>query len=71
MTSQLDFALTIEEIVKVHKLTYAEAVLRYCAENYLEPSEITKLVDGTLKDKLRTNFVDMGMLKKPAGFDGI
>lgn len=64
--TQTDFAMMIESIAKNEKLTYIEAVLRYCDDNYIEPMEIAKMIDGSLKDKIRMNFVDMEMLKKTA-----
>lgn len=67
--SQQDFAMMIELIARDNKQTHLEAVLSYCADNYLEPEEIAKMIDGPLKDKIRANYVDLDMLKKTASFD--
>ena len=64
--SQTDFAMMIEEIAAMEKLTHVDAVLKYCAINFIEPSEIAKMIDGSLKDKMRSDFVSMEMLKKTA-----
>lgn len=69
--TQTDFALMIEQIAIDNKQTYIEAVLKYCADNYIEPAEIAKMIDGSLKDKIRSNFVDMDMIKKTATMTGI
>lgn len=69
--TQTDFAMIIEELALTEKLTYTEAVLRYCADNFIEPVEIAKMINGSLKDKIRMNFVEMGMLQKTAGMPGI
>lgn len=67
--SQQDFALMIERIARDNKQTHLEAVLAYCADNYLEPEDIAKMIEGPLKDKIRVNYVDMDMLPKTAAFD--
>lgn len=64
--TQTDFAMTIEKIAADERLSYVDAVLQYCADNFIEPTEIAKMIDGSLKDKIRLNFVDMEMLKKTA-----
>ena len=69
--TQNDLAMLIEEMAKSEKLSYTDAVLQYCADNFIEPAEIAKMIDGSLKDKLRHNFVEMGMLQKTAGIPGI
>lgn len=67
--SQHDFAMMIERIARDNKQTHLEAVLTYCADNYLEPEDIAKMIEGPLKDKIRVNYVESGMLKKTAAFD--
>jgi hypothetical protein len=67
--SQQDFALMIERSARQNKQTHLEAVLAYCADNYLEPEEIAKMIEGPLKDKIRVNYAELGMLKKTASFD--
>ncbi len=64
--TQTDFAMTIERIAAAEKLSHVDAVLHYCADNFIEPTEIAKMIDGSLKDKIRMNFVEMEMLKKTA-----
>lgn len=64
--TQTDFAMMIEKIASENKQTYIEAVLQYCADNFIEPHEIAKMIDGSLKDKIRSNFVDIDMIKRTA-----
>jgi len=35
-----DFSMHIEQIVRNKKMSYMDAVLDYCKENYLEPEDI-------------------------------
>ena len=68
MTTQ-EFALMIEGIARDNKQTHVEAVLTYCSDNFIEPCEIAKMIDGPLKDKMHANFVDSNMLQRTASFD--
>ena len=69
--SKQDFAILIEGIARKKKMTHMEAVLDYCKEHYIEPEEIAKMIDGPLKDKIRSNFVDADMLKRTASLGDI
>lgn len=64
-----EFSLHIEQLVKEKKLTYMEAVLHYCEENYLEPSDITSLINKSLKDKIEMDFRELNYLPKQAQLD--
>ena len=67
--SSNDFSMHIEQIVRDKKITYMEAVLQYCKENFIEPSDVAKLVNKSLKDKLEVNFQDENYLPKKAKLD--
>ena len=45
-----EFSLTIEGIVKEKKITHMDAVLWYCEQNELDPSQISSLVSKSLKE---------------------
>jgi hypothetical protein len=64
--SSNEFSMYIEQIVHEKKITYMEAVLQYCKENFIEPEDIAKLVNKSLKDKLEVNFQDENYLPKKA-----
>jgi hypothetical protein len=67
--SSNDFSMYIESIVRDKRISYMDAVLQYCKENFIEPSDIAKLVNKSLKDKLEVNFQDDGYLPKNAKLD--
>ena len=46
------FALLIENIVKDKKVSYMEAVVLYCEENGIDPSNVKPLVNKHLKEKI-------------------
>jgi hypothetical protein len=64
-----EFSLYIENQVYEKNISYMDAVLEYCAENYVEPEEIAKLINKSLKDKLEVNFQEMNYLPKQAQLD--
>ena len=64
-----EFSLHIEKIVQEKRLSHMDAVLDYCKENYLEPSDVTKLINKSLKDKIEIEFQEMNYLPKTAKLD--
>ena len=64
-----EFSLYIEQMVRDTKLSYMDAVLEYCKENYLEPEDVAKLINKSLKDKIEMNFRDLNYLPKQAQLD--
>jgi hypothetical protein len=64
-----EFSLYIESVVKEKRMTYMDAILEYCKENYLEPDEVSRLVSKSLKDKLEMDFREANYLPKQAQLD--
>jgi len=64
-----EFSLHIEQIVRDKKIRYLDAVLQYCKENFIEPEDVAKLVNKSLKDKLEINFQEDNYLPKKAKLD--
>lgn len=63
------FSLHIEKFAKERRLSYMDAVLKYCEENYLEPDDVKHLINKTLKDKIEQDMMDANMLPKKASLD--
>jgi hypothetical protein len=63
------FSLHIEKMVKERKISHMDAVLEYCKENYLEPEDVKKLINKSLKDKIKVNATDLNYFPKPASLD--
>jgi hypothetical protein len=63
------FSLHIEKLAIERRLSYMDAVLKYCEENYLEPDDIKHLVNKTLKDKIEQDMMASNMLPKKATLD--
>jgi hypothetical protein len=64
-----DFSLHIEQIVSTSNISYMDAVLEYCKENYLEPEDVAKLINKSLKDKIEMDFRELNYLPKQAQLD--
>jgi hypothetical protein len=64
-----EFSLHIEQIVRDSKMNYMDAVLEYCKENYLEPEDVSKLINKSLKDKIEMDFRELNYLPKQAQLD--
>ena len=58
------FAQVIETKVKEKRCGYMDAVLLYCNETGLDPSNIKSLVNKTLKEKIAFEAQSLNMLKE-------
>ena len=63
------FSLHIEEIALTNKITRMEAILKYCADNFIEPDDIKSLVNKTLKDKIEIDLQEANLLPKKASLN--
>ena len=63
------FSLHIEQLAATKKISHMDAVLLYCAENFVEPDEIKSLVNKTLKDKIEIDMREANLLPKQAKLD--
>ena len=66
-----EFSMFIESLAADNNLSVVDTVLEYCEENYIEPEEISKLINRSLKDKLEISFIDMNYLPKHSTLDFI
>ena len=46
------FALIVENIVKDKKISYIDAILEYCKDNEIDPSNTRSMINKTLKEKI-------------------
>lgn len=64
-----EFSLHIEQVAREKKLSHMDAVLLYCKENYLEPEDVSSLINKSLKDKIEMDFRELNYLPKQAQLD--
>ena len=60
-----EFSLTIENIVKEKKISHMDAVVWYCEQNNLDPSQVSSLISKSLKEKIQLEATNLRMLKFP------
>jgi len=59
-----EFAFEIERRVKRKQMGYLEAIVDYCDSAGIEPDEVSKLVVGSLKEKLEAEAQNNNLLPK-------
>ena len=64
-----EFSMHIEKIASRERLTHLEAVLKFCSDHMLEPSEIASKVNKSLKEKIENDFRALNYLPKVAQLD--
>ena len=62
-----EFSLIIEGIVKEKRITHMDAVIWYCEENGLDPSQVSSLVSKSLKEKIQAEALRSNLLKVEKG----
>jgi hypothetical protein len=58
------FALIIEDIVKTKRISYIDAILEYCKDNEIDPSNTKSMINKTLKEKIAYEAQNLNMLKE-------
>jgi hypothetical protein len=56
-------------MVQDKRINHMDAVLEYCKENFLEPGDVSKLINKSLKDKIEMDFRELNYLPKQAQLD--
>lgn len=64
-----EFSLYIEKVVKDKRISHMDAVLYYCKENFIDPEDIKKLINKSLRDKIKVNATELNYFPKPATLD--
>lgn len=64
-----EFSLYIEKVVKEKRISHMDAVLYYCKENFIDPEDIKKLINKSLRDKIKVNATELNYFPKPATLD--
>ena len=58
------FALIIENMVKEKKIRYIDAILEYCKDNEIDPSNTKSMINKNLKEKIAYEAQNLNMLKE-------
>jgi hypothetical protein len=63
------FSLYIERMAKEKRMPYMDAVLKYCEENFIDPEDIAKMINKSLRDKIAVEMREANLLPKQAKLD--
>ena len=63
------FSIFIEQLAVEKRISHMDAVLKYCADNFVEPDEIKSLINKPLRDKIELNMREANLLPKVAMLD--
>ena len=58
------FALIIENMVKEKKISYIDAILEYCKDYEIDPSNTKSMINKNLKEKIAYEAQNLNMLKE-------
>ena len=58
------FALIIENMVKEKKISYIDAILEYCKDKDIDPSNTKSMINKNLKEKIAYEAQNLNMLKE-------
>lgn len=64
-----EFSMHIEQLASEKKVSHLDAVLMFCEEHYLEPSDIASKITKSLKAKIENDFRELNYLPKQAQLD--
>ena len=58
------FSAIIEYIVKTKKISYIDAIVKYCEDNEMDPSNVGSLISKSLKDKIQQEAEKLNLVEK-------
>ena len=58
------FAMIIEGIVKEKKMSYMDAVVKYCGDNDIDTASVGPLVNKVLKEKIKEEAENLNLVEK-------
>jgi hypothetical protein len=62
--NQESFFRIINEIVMERDVDFIEAIIEYCAANNIDVEDVVPLIDRTMKEKIKLNAMDQGLMKR-------
>ena len=64
-----EFALYIESIAAEKRISHMDAVLLYCETNFIDPEDISSMINKNLKQKIELNMIEQNYLPKKGSLD--
>jgi hypothetical protein len=64
-----EFSLFIESVVQEKRISHMDAVLLYCEQNFIDPEDISSMINKNLKQKIELNMIELNYLPKKGTLD--
>ena len=64
-----EFSLHIENLAMSKGMTHLDAVIEFCKDHSLEPTDVASKINKGLKEKIGQNYRDLNYLPKQAQLD--
>lgn len=64
-----EFSLYIESLVVEKRISHMDAVLLYCEQNFIDPEDISGMINKNLKQKIELNAIESNYLPKKGSLD--
>jgi len=64
-----EFSMYIETYAINNEVSYLEAIMEYCEDHMLEPTDIATKITKSLKNKLEQDYVDLNYLPRQPTLD--
>lgn len=64
-----EFSMYIENHAVQNEMTYLEAIMEYCEDHLIDPSDIATKITKSLKSKLEENYRELNYLPRMAQLD--
>ena len=69
--TKADLISQTESLVRTEGMGYAEAIVHICDSKGIDPEDVTKLIGGSLKEKLKAEAQRNNLLPKPNSLFGL
>jgi hypothetical protein len=64
-----EFSLFIETLVAEKRISHMDAVLLYCEKNFIDPEDISGMINKNLKQKIERDMIELNYLPKKGTLD--
>ena len=64
-----EFSLFIESLVVEKRISHMDAVLLYCEQNFIDPEDISGMINKNLKQKIERDMIELNYLPKKGTLD--
>lgn len=63
------FSMHIEKLAADKRMTHVDAILAFCEQHTIDPSDVASKINKSLKEKIEQDFRELNYLPKQAQLD--